>query len=133
MIIPLIMPGFFTLLPQVDVIAPDAVSLKKWDGYVRSRLRMMVKNMEDSVNARPLPKDMHRPQGEGAAPCIKSYFLCVTKRAAQVGVKRATMPCDIQNGWQDLWKANCHHMICAPTRPTFRSTPCPLASAGIRR
>ena len=81
------------LSPQIDVIASDDLSLKKWDGYIRSRLRMMVKNMEDSVNARPLPKAMDRPQGDAAAPCIKSYFLCVTKRTAQVGARRGIEHC----------------------------------------
>ena len=75
--------GFYV---QVDVIAPDSKALKKWDGYVRSRLRMMVKNMEDSVNARPLPKALDSPRtpDDILSPYVKCYFLCITKRTPQV-------------------------------------------------
>ncbi|GAX76367.1 hypothetical protein CEUSTIGMA_g3813.t1 [Chlamydomonas eustigma] len=46
---------------QIEVVASDDENLKTWDGWVRSRLKLMVKNMEDHVNARPLPKSLEPP------------------------------------------------------------------------
>ena len=100
-------------LTQIEVVAGDADQLKTWDGWVRSRLKLMVKNMEEHVNARPLPTALEPPKevpssaaaaaaAEGgvddikgggdqvaASPAVprrhsKFYFLCVTKRSPQV-------------------------------------------------
>ncbi|KAG1676134.1 hypothetical protein FOA52_004974 [Chlamydomonas sp. UWO 241] len=45
----------------VEVVSDTPSDLKTWDGWVRSRLRLMVKNMEEHVNARPLPYSMKEP------------------------------------------------------------------------
>lgn len=102
-------------LLQVEVSAHNGEDLKTWDGWVRSRLRMMVKTMESHVNARPLPHSLDPPkpaepesaasgpaveaqegdqqqqqeqrqeqQQEQRKPC-KYYYLCITRKATQVG------------------------------------------------
>lgn len=93
---------------QVEVRAPDPEQLKTWDGWVRSRLKLMVKNMEEHVNARPLPKPLdppppatatadaaasipqQDPQTPNSSSSSKFYFLCITKRTAQVRVWQAS-------------------------------------------
>ena len=97
-LLPLPTSNFEILHSQVEVRAPDPDQLKTWDGWVRSRLKLMVKNMEEHVNARPLPKPLDPPPSATAAAATaaaaapdppsssssKFYFLCITKRTAQV-------------------------------------------------
>lgn len=47
---------FISLCIQVEVSASNDAELTLWDGWVGSRIRTLVKAVEDHANVRPFPK-----------------------------------------------------------------------------
>eukprot|EP00798_Chlamydomonas_sp_ICE-L_P000588 gene588-2009_t len=69
---------------QIAVSAASEEEFIKWDGWVKSRLRLMVRNMEEHLNARPLPDAMKDPSDSAGEEKVyrKYYYLCLTRRTA---------------------------------------------------
>lgn len=76
------------LPPQVDVMAADSSDLDKWDGWVRSRVRILVRHLEDHAAVRPHPEPLRPPpesHPDDPRP-RKVYYLCLSKKPAEVGL-----------------------------------------------
>lgn len=58
-----------------------------WEGWVKSRLRVLVQNLEGSVNVRPLAQALRPPEaaaGGTAARPRQCYFLAIWQRERRV-------------------------------------------------
>lgn len=69
----------------IEVYAENDADLEKWDGWVRSRIRLLVRVLEDLLNVRPHPDSLRAPDNlykDDARP-RKFYFLSLTRRPVQ--------------------------------------------------
>ncbi len=69
---------------QIEVFASQEGDMDKWEGWVRSRVRHLVRALEEHVNVRPHPNSVKAPPDlyPGDERPRKFYFLCLTKRTA---------------------------------------------------
>ena len=49
---------------QIEVSADTEGDLNAWDGWVHSRIRLLIKQIEDYVAARPWPQTLKGPPSE---------------------------------------------------------------------
>ncbi|KAL6757382.1 Poly(A) polymerase central domain-containing protein [Haematococcus lacustris] len=76
---------------MIEVCASNELDLERWDGWVRSRVRLLVRQLEEHLNVRPFPDAERVPAScnpEDPRP-RKAYFLCLTKRAPAVAAVNA--------------------------------------------
>mmetsp|Transcript_2836 Transcript_2836/g.7407 ORF Transcript_2836/g.7407 Transcript_2836/m.7407 type:complete len:812 (+) Transcript_2836:78-2513(+) len=88
---PLFEPLAFFEVPKafyvlIELIANNSGDMEKWDGWVRSRVRHLVRVLEEHANVRPFPESKSAPSEEHPEDSRprKYYFLCITKRSPQL-------------------------------------------------
>ncbi|KAL6773760.1 PAP1 [Auxenochlorella protothecoides x Auxenochlorella symbiontica] len=72
---------FFTAFKhylQVDIVAASEADFEVWEGWVTSRLRLLIRSAGSIVEVRPWPKPLRPP----ADPLACSYFLGLSKKRA---------------------------------------------------
>ncbi|KFM27292.1 Poly(A) polymerase [Auxenochlorella protothecoides] len=64
----------------VDIVAASEADFEAWEGWVTSRLRLLIRSAGSIVEVRPWPKPLRPP----ADPLACSYFLGLSKKRAPV-------------------------------------------------
>ncbi|KXZ51558.1 hypothetical protein GPECTOR_12g521 [Gonium pectorale] len=84
-----------TFYIQLEVSADGEHDLVLWDGWVSSRIRRLVRNLEDHVRVRPYPKAQRAPSGpksvEPERPRLL-YYIGIDKRQAAAVTASQLLP-----------------------------------------
>lgn len=93
---------YIACLLQLEVSASTADDLSAWNGWVHSRLRLLVRQLEaEQLCIRPWPDSIDNPALEGEKH-VRNYFMCLTKRSADVSMRA---PCN------DVFDTGCSNVV----------------------
>ncbi|GIL71443.1 hypothetical protein Vretifemale_2001 [Volvox reticuliferus] len=84
-----------TFYIQVEVSADNDRDLVLWDGWVSSRIRRLVRNLEDHVRVRPFPKPQRPPVAKEVDADSRPrllYYIGIDKRVAPAVTSQSLLP-----------------------------------------